>query len=512
LGPTFRWYVAEARAAPRFGVALGLLLAVALIYWPSTQALAGLWTDTRIRAYTHGFPVLLTSIWLLSRRRTRLEAQPLRPQPMALGAVAMASSLWLIAWRASIQDLELLLLPALVLSASLAALGWPLTREIAFPVGFLCFALPIWSDLVGPLQWLSVTVVAALVWLTGLPAYVHEDLIELPAGTLAIAGGCSGLHYLVVGLAFAAFYGEMRASPLRRRLEWLALMGAIALAANWVRIFTIAVAGFATDMHTFLVRVDHYWFGWLVFAAGLALFLWLAERRERHRGGPLASKRAPAQRSAAGNAASRTCWIEVLVCMAALPMLAYARDAGRPPTAATITIAWPAAPPGWSGPLPDRAPDWKPAFHNATAAGVRRYIDAGGRLVELLEVAYLHQRQGAELVAYDNSVLGDPDSVRLLGERIVHTAAGEWREDTASDGGGGVYVIWSRYRIGQRTFVRPIASQIAYGLSDLFTRPLSSLMALRAACDPRCSEARSALETAARLTPGLRLLPQRRGD
>jgi exosortase len=480
---------------------VGFVLVAALVYWPSSVALGRLWTDSQIREYTHGFAVLLISLWLLYARRGRLEAQPLRPQPAALGLLLLLSAVWVIAWRAAIQDLHLFLLPALLISASLAAFGWPVTRLAVFPLAFLYFTLPLWSDSIGPLQHLTEKAVAALIRLTALPAHMQGDLIVLPAGTLEISAGCSGSHFLVVGLALAALYGELLEASLARRLGWLALMGVVAVVANWLRIYTIAAVAYATDMRTFLLTVDHYWFGWLVFIAGVVAFLWIAERlggRPPDRS-PAAAERA---RVPAGTAVSWIHWGGVALSMAVLPGLGYALELDGPVPARGVGIAWPAAPRGWVGPLPDDSTAWHPLFQHPTAAQMRRYVDTGGRQVELFAVAYLRQRHGVKLVMWGNSLAGAGSMG--LSERIVQTSAGEWREETAVDGTGSTSVIWSRYRIGSRAFVRPVVSQLAYGIMDLRGQPLSSLVALRAVCAGDCGAARARLAAAASLASRVR--------
>jgi exosortase len=481
---------------------LGFVLAVALVYWPSSQALGRLWTDTRIREYTHGFPLLLTSLWLLYGRRGRLAEQPLRPRPAALALLVLLSAVWVIAWRAAIQDLHLLVLPALLIAASLAAFGWPITRLVVFPVAFLAFAFPFWSDLIGPLQHMSEAAVAMLIRLTGLPAHVHGNLIELPAGTLEISSGCSGSHFLVVGLALAALYGELRAASLARRLGWLALMGAIAIVANWLRIYTIAAAAYATDMRTFLITVDHYWFGWLVFAGAFGAFLWIAEGlggEPPHESRPETPSALPEGRSAV----SWMRWALVVLCMAVLPAVTYGIALGSPEGARGIEIAWPTAPRGWVGPAPDDSTTWRPVFQHPGAEQMRRYVDGGGRAVELFAVAYSRQLHGVKLVMWGNSLLGGGGNTRLS-ERIVRTSAGKWREDTDVDAAGSRSVIWSRYRIGTRSFVHPVLSQLAYGVMDIFGQPLSSLVALRAVCAGNCDAARARLAAAASLASRVR--------
>lgn len=478
-------------------------MAAALVYWPSSVALARLWTDTQIREYTHGFAVLLTSLWLLYARRGRLAEQPLSPRPAALALLVLLSAVWVIAWRAAIQDLHLLVLPALLITASLAAFGLPVTRLAAFPLAFLAFAFPIWSDLIGPLQHLSAQAVGALIRLTGLPAHMQGNIIELPGGTLAISGGCGGAHFLVVGLALAALYGEVVAASLVRRLGWLALMGVIAVVANWLRIYAIAAAAYATDMQTFLLTVDHYWFGWLLFAAAFATFLWIADRLG---GRPREQPSAQAQASAALEARNTVSWMRwscAVLVMAALPAISYGLALGSLAPRGHIDIAWPAAPHGWTGPVPDESTTWNPVFQHATAAQMRRYVAAGAGPVELFAVAYRRQRHGVKLVMWGNSLLGRAGSIGVS-ERIVRTAAGDWREETAIDSAGSKAVIWSRYRIGGRTFVRPIVAQLAYGAMGLRSQPLSSLLALRAVCARNCAAARARLAAAASLASRVR--------
>jgi len=500
------WTLAHSPA--RMAVVAGLLLATVLIYWPSCRALAGFWSDTKNRTYTHGYLVLLISLWLMVRERRRLEALRLHPATLGLPLLLLLSAVWLVFWRAAVQDLHLLLLPLLLLAAIGAVLGWAAVRLLLFPIGFLYFAMPIWGDLAGILQYASVKVIGVLIWLTGLPAYLQGDLVHVPAGTLEVAQGCSGLHFLIVGLAMAALYGEITRGAIRQRLIWIGLMGVLALVANWARIFVIVVAAYATDMRSFLVTVDHYWFGWFVFAACFAAFLWMAERLAP------ASTPAVVARTAelafAGPAArpsphSRRSVFITLACLGLLPLLAYGTDVARGQPTRGIEIDWPTARGEWNGPQRVRSSRWTPEFQNATTISRRRYLDASGETVELFVVAYRTQDQHAKLLGYGNSLLGS-EAPRLLDQRTVVGATGTWRQMTLVDSTGGESLLWSRYRIGDRSFVWSRASQLWYGIASLTTQPVSSLVAIRSACQPGCPAAAARLaQAAANLQPSLRL-------
>jgi exosortase len=509
-----------ASSSERLVLVACVLVATALVYAPSSITLGSLWTE---QTYSHGFLVLLISLWLLARDRTRLQAATLRPLPLALAALLLASALWLLFWRAAAQDLHLLMLPLLALITLVAAMGWPTARIAAFPLLFLGFAMPIWGSFRAPLQHLSALAVGRLIWLTGLPAIMLGDSIRLPDGSLTIEEGCSGINFLTVGLAMATLYGELSRDPPRRRLLWLALMGAVALVANWIRIFLIAVIAYTSDMQSPLVN-NHYWFGWAIFAAGFAVYLWIAGRLSR--------RAQPTQRAATASAppaepiptaapvgrVSLVRLVAALACLAALPLLAYALDSWHALNDPAVAIEWPSPSAGWRSASNDPASaatpgglfeDWRPQFSGATTQEERRYADAQGASIEIFVVAYRTQRQDAKLVAYSNSLLGpesesepaDEGRLQLLSERIVASPVGRWREMSVADPSGAESLIWSRYQIGAREFVRPRLSQLWYGVAALAGAPVASLSAVRAVCAPTCEAAR------ARLTAALPLLP-----
>lgn len=485
----------------RLLVVYSLWAAVALVYWPSSKALVEFWSDTANLAGTHGFLLLLIALGLVVRDRARLADVRLQPNRGAFCATLLLSAAWLWFYMAAIQDLHLLLLPLLLFASIVGVLGWGAGRVLIFPVGFLYFAMPAWSVLVTPLQTLSIHVNDALIWLTGLPAYISGDVVQVPAGALEIAGGCAGRHSFVVGLTLAALYGELGRDPLRWRLTWIGLMGLLALVANWARIFVIVVAAVATDMQTFLVTVDHYWFGWGMFLLAFVSFLWIAGRI--HKG---VNVEAPDQ-VGVNQGSSVVSWIgyvTMLFCLCVVPVFGYATDSLRGVSDA-IRIDWPPAPAGWRGPVPVTISEWQPSFENATLLSHQQYLDTRGQPVEVFVAAYRVQHQGAKLLAYRNTLFEKDGRLRSVQEGIIDSAAGPWREDTVVDASGQRSIIWSRYHVGVHAFVHPELAQLWYGVAAVASPALSSLTALRALCGTDCTAARQQLASAAaQLQPELR--------
>ena len=495
---------AEARRLSGLSIIFAFWAAVALFYWPSALELNRLWTDLPSETYTHGYLVFLLSLWLIVRDRKQLAAMPCRAEPLALIPLALLSVAWVFFWRAAIQEPQLMLLPLILYVALFAAFGRQLARALAFPIAFLYFALPFWGDINGIIQGLSAKMVGVLIWVTGIPAYTNGVMVHLPGGLIEIAQSCSGLHEFIVGLALAALYGKLSDEPWRRRLGWLALMGALSLAVNWVRIFTVIVAAYETEMRSSLVR-QHYWLGWWLFAFVFAAFLWWTGRSAPAHRAPSSVKDRDASKLPSTTAMGGVPVILTLAVLAAMPMLAYGVDWANSGVGTGVAMQWPGAPTGWAGPSTADASAWKPRFVGSSVESLTRYADPAGRPVEAFAVAYRVQSQRAKLLGYRNNLLGDPKRVRQQSVRLVDSPAGRWQQIVALDSDGSRSLVWSRYRIGSRDFVQPRLSQLWYGLVATVKPPVSSLTALRTPCVPDCNAAQARLSAAARwLQPALR--------
>jgi len=461
---------------------------VALVYWPSTLfLLSEKWLNTAETTYTHGWLILVVCIALVVRSRRELAAVPVNPSRFAVLALALAITVWLVAYRASIEGLAVPLQPLIFWLAVTAAFGWAVGLVLLFPVAYFYFAVNVWYG--APLQDLTVVVMRGVLALTGPPALIDGAVIHIPNGTFVIEEGCSGLHFMIVGLAVAALYGEQRHDRWPVRLRQLALMAGLALLANWVRVYTVIEAGYLTDMQSYLVRVSHYGFGWCVFAATLVVFFWLAPLLGREPPDPAG---APAPAGAPLGREHPTGLVIVVALLVGLPLLTWAIRASRPAPALAQPAASlnPQSP--WHPALLDVRSPWLPVFGGADALQRRAFGTTADQTVEVLGVAYRSQRQGAELVGETSSLTGARLQTRA--ERVITSTAGPFRETEVSDQTGARSLIWWRYQVDGRNLVRPFTQQLWYGLDSLVRQPPAGLIALRTACRGDCASARSTLE------------------
>lgn len=261
-----------ADGAQRSLLLLGVTLIVLAAALGLQQPLAGL-HDNWISGYghfAHGYLTLLMALWLAWKSwqsRLSVHFEPWWPALATLGVLLLLLAASIVTKVDSVLES---LVPPIMLAALAAGLGRQLARLLAWPILYVMFAVPIWWVLNAPLQWLTVTVVNHLVAWTGVPAYVEGNLFHLPAGTIEIAALCSGLNYFMVALSLAAFQGLQYLSRWKNRIKLLAAAAALAVFCNWVRIYSLLLVGYFSDMRNYLIRVEHIYYGWVLFL----LFIW----------------------------------------------------------------------------------------------------------------------------------------------------------------------------------------------------------------------------------------------
>jgi EpsI family protein len=467
---------------------LAALLAVALIaYAPSTAALWDFWIHHEYLG-GHGPLIAALSLWLVWRSRAALERAPVQASRWGFAGLFLCTLAWVVFWRAAIQELHMLLLPLILFFAVLAAFGSAVARLLAFPLGFLYFADPPWQLLTGPLQGLTLHAAGFIAPLIGMPTQIEGNLLRLPGGvTYEVTAFCSGVNFLLIGLALAAFIGELEQASLRRRVALMVSMALITVVSNWARVLAIMAAGYTSGMSNVLVTSGHLTFGWVFFGLIMFGFTWVVTRRG------LSTQDAERWVApATGRPGALRQLVTAAGLLIAMPILARAVPAALDPREAALTLRLPTSPAGWHGPLAASDPLWTPDFIGAHSEWHVAYQDSAGGTVEMLAIGYPAQEQGRKLVSAVNSLLGNGD---LTAVSATSVARGELPhiETAASDADGRRFVLWSVYDIGGRKFVAPLFSQLWYGLRSFGGSPYSVLFAYRTACEPSCDAARARL-------------------
>jgi len=480
--------VSEPLVTRRLLAVYGIFAAVVLLYWPAFVALGELWLDGARTSYTHGFLIAAVSLWLVWRARAKIasaDTAGLTSAQRLLGTAALLATAlsWQIAYRAGLQlVVEVLLLPLLWLPV-LLLLGRNAARATLLPVGLLVFTLPLWDVFTPALQFATVQACRFMLRLVGIPAFFHGNSVEIPGGVFFVEGGCSGLHFFITALAIATLLGELRHDRWRRRLWWLVVAGALAVAVNWFRVASIIFVGHVSQMQNYLVRESHYGYGWTLFALGL-LLLFFIERRT-----PLdepATSPGAIRETPAGLARVSPAWYAACAIVVMLPMLINAvvhtrLDAGAPMALSASNRA------GWNEAEP-KVSDWQPIQNNADQEWRRRFV-RDDFAIESYVAEYREQRLGKKLGGFANRPQGDADVIEtgtLADPRLAYMII-EQRGQRS--------LLVFTYRVANRGFANAMHAQLWYSwltLRSMFS-PRSEVMTWYAPCKPDCDRARSLL-------------------
>lgn len=256
--------------------ALVLLHAVILItYWHSAWGMAMIWA--RSDTYAHGFVVPIISLWLVWRQRAVLAPMVPRPGRLAWVLMAGAAALWLAGDLVAVNAATQLALVTLIVLSVPAVFGWRVARALAFPLGFLFFAVPIGDFLLPRLmEWTADFTVMAL-RASGIPVYREGLQFIIPSGAWSVVEACSGIRYLIASVTVGCLFAYLSYQGTRKRMVFMVVAIVVPLVANWVRAYLIVMLGHLSG-NTVATGVDHLVYGWLFFGIVIGVMFLIGAR------------------------------------------------------------------------------------------------------------------------------------------------------------------------------------------------------------------------------------------
>ena len=468
-------------AWPEHFAALAIVLVLLLAgYWSAVVSLAQLWWTSG--TYGHGLLVVPISGWLIWRQRHVLAGMAPRASIAGVLAVAGLSAVWFVASAVHLQKANQGVVVALVPMLVWAVLGTRILKTLWFPMVFLFFALPLWGGIVPLLQDLTAYTVYRFLVLLGIPVLLDGYFLNIPSGTFLIEDVCAGLRYFIAGVTVSALFAYLMFTRTRKRVVFFAVAIAVTIAANWLRVLVVVLAGHLTDMQHPLVD-SHITLGWVLFG-GLALPLFLVAARYRDPP-PLPAAQLSPVVSADDTALSarRGVLAFAVAGLTSGPAAVWWMERAGDAADSTPPLTAPHAAGGWVGMGPvHRADSWAPLFKGADASLQRAYRN-GDVIVYFYTARYLRQRQGAELINTTNRVYDDTHW-RLVPYRqaVVVERGPQWPgrviETPIVSVTGERRLVWHWYTIGDRTVVRPLRAKLFEIMNMLQGGGPSSVVAL----------------------------------
>jgi len=323
-----------ARPAATRGVAAVGPAAVAAGAAAVVCALAGFWganpdhLDRLLILFAAGY-----AAWEARPALAALAPRPARVGylPLLAGAAAFPVGWFLHAQVGPKPVVLWWLAAAWVLAAAglvLVSAGWSHLRRLAFPIGFVLFALPVPNRILVPLQFsLQSATTSAAAWalpLLGVTVERNGFILSLPSGDLGVAEACSGVRSVTALTAIAAFVAWRRGFGPARGVVLVLLSVPLIAGVNAVR---VVVSGLLQE-HAGADYVRGHWheaLGIGMIFLGLGLIVLLAGLLWRKSGpapdaAPETAERFPVRGSRAGGV--------ILACAAVATVAAQFLGAG----------------------------------------------------------------------------------------------------------------------------------------------------------------------------------------
>jgi exosortase A len=386
-------------------VAAAIVL-LALAYWPTLRGMAEIWS--RSETFAHGFVVPLISVWIAWRERASLAGVSVRPSLLALLPVAFAGFAWLLGELAEVNALRQFAFVGMLVLAIPAIAGADVTRRLAFPLGFLFFAVPFGEFMLPQLmEWTATFTVAALKF-SGVPVYREGLNFIIPSGKWSVVEACSGVRYLIASVMVGTLFAHLSYRSTARRLAFVGISIAVPLLANWLRAYMIVMLGHLSG-NQIAVGVDHLIYGWAFFGVVMALMFWIGSRwREDGTPAPtvphLHASGATVRRSA--DAAALGVATALFLTVALAPLLANrALDASV--SAAAPVPASMADITGWTA-NPSGSTSWRPRYQQPSFERQQAF-SREGRDITVYVAYYRNQSRESKLVSSENLLVPSSD-------------------------------------------------------------------------------------------------------
>lgn len=348
--------------------AAGWWLAVGLISWaaaPVWGSMVAIWW--RSGTFNHAFavgPIVAFLVWR-SRRRWRVcEPRPDRrwwPLLMSCGLVLA------LAQAALLNAPSHLALVATLAVTVPALLGTAVARELAFPIGYAFFMVPIGEFMVPSMMEATATFTVWALQFSGVPVYREGLDFIIPSGNWSVVEACSGIRYLMASVTVGTLFAYLNFSSGRKRLAFVGVSIVVPVVANWLRAYLIVMLGHLTD-NRLAAGVDHLIYGWLFFGLVMAVMFmigvrWADPLRHEPQAGPAPAGCDPAPARAGGRFGGAA--VAVALLAAAPQGLLHAGQWRAWWAPGVAPLAAPPAPQGWRAPVASlTAVPW-PAFEQA---------------------------------------------------------------------------------------------------------------------------------------------------
>jgi exosortase A len=418
-----------------------VLLFPVLAYFGTAASIVAIWE--RSGTFAHGYVILPISAWLIWQRRAVLRQLPVQPCWPALGALLACGFVWLLGDLGEVQIVRQYAFALMLPLTTLAVLGVPLARAMAFPLLFILFGVPFGEIFIDPLIGVTANFTVDALRATGIPVFREGNNFTIPSGSWSVVEACSGVRYLISSVTLGCLYAYLTYRSTRRRVLFVIAATIVPIIANGCRAYLIVMIGHLSGM-TMAVGFDHLVYGWVFFGIVMFLLFWIGSYWRQDQQDVVADP-ADAGRASAPPARLVAGALAAAACVALWPVYggAMLRHAGAQaaPQLAPLAAAGATSAPAFA--------NWTPDFA-APSAKVEQAFTQDGKPVGLRVLYYRNPADGIKLITSTNRLVADKSGWQALPTERRAEAVGARtlavRETTVQNGSDHL-LVWAWYWI-----------------------------------------------------------------
>jgi exosortase A len=227
--------------------------------------------------FNHCFLVLPLSLFLVWQRRSSIAGEIPAPDLRATFVMLLLSIVWLASSFAGVLEAQQFVIITMVQATLFGVLGAAYYRKLAAPFLYLYFLVPSGVYLIPVLQAFAARFAVLGLHVLGIPVFSNGAIIEVPAGSFAVAEACAGLRFLIASVAFGVFFAILVYRSWLRQTAFVILSVLVPIIANGFRVLgLIAAAQWIGNPAAALA--DHILYGWIFFSLVLVILVLIGQQ------------------------------------------------------------------------------------------------------------------------------------------------------------------------------------------------------------------------------------------
>lgn len=225
--------------------------------------------------FKYNWIMLILAAFVVYRKRDELRTAPKKPSALGMLVVLGSLALHVVGYHSQLPRASLVTVVGVAWGATYALWGWRFARLLLFPAGYtlLCFSSYHLTHFTWRLRLIASILSEFMLQGAGIQAVRRGTEIYSSAGGgfhFEVADACSGLRSLVVMTALAAPYAYFTLKGHWRKWSLFLLSIPLAMLANTLRIFTLALVAELIGMKL-AMSIYHDFSGFLVFVIAILL-------------------------------------------------------------------------------------------------------------------------------------------------------------------------------------------------------------------------------------------------